>query len=257
MNLSLDGRTAIITGGSKGLGFATAHRFVASGANVAILARNPETLRAAESRLQELSSGRAKGFRCDVSIGSEVEGAYAEVMTTFGRVDILVNNAGEGRSGPVEEVTDQMWLDDMNQKLLAVVRFVRLVWPQMKDRRWGRIINVLSVSARTQQARNAPSGVMRAAGLAYTNVLSKEGAPHNILVNAILSGKIVTDQIARRHQSPADLESAILQRGGKLPLGRMGTAEEFANVACFLASEASSYVAGAAIAVDGGLSPAI
>jgi NAD(P)-dependent dehydrogenase (short-subunit alcohol dehydrogenase family) len=130
----------------------------------------------------------------------------------------------------------------------------------MKAHRWGRVINVLSINAKHQRAGGAPTTVSRAAGLALTKVLSLEGAPHNVLVNALMVGKIVSDQIVRRHEKTPDgktLEEAIAEVGRGVPLGRMGSAEEFANVACFLASDAASYVNGTAIPVDGGLAPFI
>lgn len=260
MHLDLSGRAALITGGSKGLGLATARRFLASGAQVAILARDPGRLAEAESALSADFPGRVAAVRCDVADAEAIARGYGEVMDSFGRIDILVNNAGESRSMTIEQLEDAAWAADIDQKLLAVTRLARLVWPQMRERRWGRIINVLSIAARGQRAAHAPTGVTRAAGLALTNVLSKEGAPHGILVNAILVGKIVSDQIVRRHaarQGGTTLEQMIEDEGKAIPLGRMGRPEEFANVACFLASGAASYVAGTAIAVDGAQSLAI
>jgi 3-oxoacyl-[acyl-carrier protein] reductase len=258
MEIRLDGRTAIITGGSKGLGLATAKRLAESGANVAILARGADALQAAEREIAATARGEVKGFTCDVADGKAIAGAFKAVMGRFGRVDIVINNAGESRSGTLEQVTDEMWQEDIDQKLMAAVRFCRLVWPQMKERRWGRVINVLSIASKAPVAGNAPTGVIRAAGLSLTKILSKEGAPHNILVNALLVGKIVSDQIVRRAQAGGpSLEAMIAEVGKTVPLGRMGDPGEFANVACFLASDAASYVSGVAIPVDGGLSPVI
>jgi NAD(P)-dependent dehydrogenase (short-subunit alcohol dehydrogenase family) len=260
MEVSLSGRNAIITGGSKGLGLAMARQFAASGANVAILARRRQVLDEAVAAIAEVASAKVIGLSCDVARADETAEAHERAVAAFGPIDILVNNAGESRLGRFEDITDEIWTDDIEQKLMGAIRMTRLVWPGMKARRWGRVINVLSINAKHQRAGGAPTTVSRAAGLALTKVLSLEGAPHNVLVNALMVGKIVSDQIVRRHEKNPDgktLEEAIAEVGRGVPLGRMGSAEEFANVACFLASDAASYVNGAAIPVDGGLAPFI
>ncbi|HWA48272.1 MAG TPA: SDR family oxidoreductase [Dongiaceae bacterium] len=260
MDIRLDGRAAIITGGSKGLGLAMAKRFSESGADVAILARRAPVIEEAVAEIRKTAKGRIEGFVCDVAKSADTQAAYDGVMKAFGKVDILVNNAGESRTGPFETITDEIWRDDIEQKLMGAIRMTRLVWPQMKERRWGRIINVLSINAKFSRAAGAPTTVSRAAGLALTKVLSNEGAPHNVLVNALMVGSIVSDQIVRRQKARKDgatLEQMIADVGKEVPLGRMGRAEEFANAACFLASDAASYIAGTAIPVDGGKAPFI
>jgi NAD(P)-dependent dehydrogenase (short-subunit alcohol dehydrogenase family) len=136
----------------------------------------------------------------------------------------------------------------------------RLCLPQMSQRRWGRIINVLNTGAKTPGAGSAPTTVSRAAGMALTKVLAGEGAPNNVLVNALLVGLIESDQWVRRHKSQGtnvSYDDFIKGMGTKLPLGRIGTAQEFANIACFLASDAGGYINGTAINVDGGASPVV
>ena len=260
MEVSLTGRSAVITGGSKGLGLAMATQFAASGANVAILARRPDVLDAAVEKIKAGAVGQIIGISCDVGAAGQTAAAMERIKGAFGQVDILVNNAGESRVGMFEDITDEMWHADIDQKLMGAIRMTRLVWGEMKERGWGRIINVLSINAKSQRAGGAPTTVSRAAGLALTKVLSLEGAPHNVLVNALMVGKIVSDQIARRQAKRTDgatLEEMIAEVGKDTPLGRMGRAEEFAAVACFLASDHASYVNGAAIPVDGGLAPFI
>lgn len=255
MDIRLDNRTAVITGGSKGLGRAMALRFAAAGADVAILARTRASLDEAVSEIAPVAGGRIVGISCDVMDPASIHSAYEEVMQALGKVDILVNNAGQSRLAPFETITDDMWEDDLQEKLMAAVRLTRLVWPQMKSRRWGRVINVLAINAKQSRAGGAPTTVSRAAGLALTKVLAGEGAPHNVLVNALLTGNFVTDQVVRRQKQNPDgpaLDEMIAEIGSEIPLGRMGRAEEFANVACFLASEQASFVTGTAIPVDGG-----
>jgi 3-oxoacyl-[acyl-carrier protein] reductase len=260
MEIALDGRSALITGGSKGLGLAMAERFAASGADVAILARHPETLAEAKSKIESLAKGRVAAHTCDVSKAMDIGRAYEAVMAAFGKIDILVNNAGQAQHAPSEELTDEIWRADLELKLVAQIRLCRLVFPQMKERRCGRIINVLNIGAKAPAANSAPTSVSRAAQMAYSKVLAGEGAPYGVLVNSLHVGLIVTDQIARRHRREAQnlsLEELIRKTGEGVPLGRMGRAEEFANIACFLASDAASYVTGCDINVDGGRSPVV
>jgi 3-oxoacyl-[acyl-carrier protein] reductase len=260
METRLDGRSALITGGSKGLGLAMAERFAASGADVAILARNPETLAEAKKQIAAGAKGKVAAISADVSKAADIRRAYDQIMSEFGKIDIFVNNAGQSTRGPSEEITDEMWQADLDLKLFAQIRLARLVFPQMKQRRWGRIIAVLNIGAKAPGADSAPTSVSRAAQMAFTKVLSNEGAPYNVLVNSLHVGVIVSDQIVRRHQregANASLEDFIAQAGRSVPLGRMGRGEEFANVACFLASDAASYVTGCAINVDGGRSPVV
>jgi NAD(P)-dependent dehydrogenase (short-subunit alcohol dehydrogenase family) len=260
MEVRLDGRSAVITGGSKGLGLAMAERFAASGADVAIVARTPETLSEGKQRVQANAKGKVAAVSCDVSKAADIRKAYDQIMSEFGKIDIFVNNAGQSTRGPSEEITDEMWQADLDLKLFAQIRFCRLLFPQMKQRRWGRIIAVLNIGAKAPGPNSAPTSVSRAAQMAFTKALSMEGAPHNVLVNSLHVGVIVSDQIVRRHRREAanvSLEEFIRQAGQGVPLGRMGRPEEFANIACFLASDAASYVTGCAINVDGGRSPVV
>jgi 3-oxoacyl-[acyl-carrier protein] reductase len=262
MEVRLDGRTAVITGGSKGLGLAIAEEYARSGANVAILARDQGALAEAKAKIQAgtPNGGKVAAISCDVSKAAEIRRTYDQIMSEFGKIDIYVNNAGQSTRGPSEEITDEMWQADLDLKLFAQIRFCRLLFPQMKQRRWGRIISVLNIGAKAPGADSAPTSVSRAAQMAFTKVLSQEGAPHNVLVNSLHVGVIVSDQIVRRHQregANVSLDEFIRQAGRAVPLGRMGRAEEFANIACFLASDAASYVTGCAINVDGGRSPVV
>ena len=228
-----------------------------SGADVALLARRANVLEEARDSVARTARGRIHVIPGDVSKAEDVARAYASAMDTLGRVDILVNNAGTSRTGAFPTISDEIWQADLDLKLFAAIRLARLVWPQMVERRWGRIINVLNIGAKAPRAGSAPTAVSRAAGMALTKVLAGEGAPHNILVNSLHVGLIDSDQWVRRHaQDPTQSYEAFLGRMAKdIPLGRVGTAEEFANLACFLASDLASYVTGTSINVDGNLSP--
>jgi len=259
MEIRLDGKSAIVTGGSKGLGLAIAEEYARSGADVAILARDPGALAEAKRQIAAGAPGRkVVALSCDVSKAAAIKKAYDQVMSEFGKIDIFVNNAGQSTRGPSETITDEQWQADFDLKLFAQVRFCRLVFPQMKERRWGRIISVLNIGAKAPGPDSAPTSISRAAQMAFTKVLSQEGAPYNVLANSLHVGVIVSDQIVRRHAREGaniSLEEMIAQAGRAVPLGRMGRAEEFANVATFLASDAASYVTGTSINVDGGRSP--
>jgi NAD(P)-dependent dehydrogenase (short-subunit alcohol dehydrogenase family) len=258
MEISLQGRAAIVTGASKGLGLAIADRFVQCGADVLIAARNEGPLQAARDALQQRQAGRVRAIACDVSTVDGVRSLYEDAMATFGRVDIIVNNAGASAARSFTDVSDQDWQDDLDLKLFAAIRLTRLAWPQMKERQWGRVINVLNIGAKAPGAKSVPTSVSRAAGMALTKALSAEGAPDNILVNALLVGKIESDQWVRRADARGvPLETVLREMAAGIPLGRVGRADEFASAACFLASDWASYITGTAINVDGGASPVV
>jgi 3-oxoacyl-[acyl-carrier protein] reductase len=261
MEVRLDGRTAIITGASAGLGLAMAKEFTASGANVAMLARRPDVLEHATAAVNAAAKGgKAAGFVCDVSKADDIKKTVNDVTKTFGKIDILINNAGTSRAMPSTEITDEMWHEDLELKLFAAIRLTRLVWPGMKERHWGRIINVLNLGAKAPRANGAPTAVSRAAGMALMKVLSQEGAKDGILVNGMLVGLIDSDQHVRRHAregSNTRYEEFRAKMGANVPIGRIGKAEEFAAMACFLCSDLAGFTTGAAINMDGGASPVV
>jgi 3-oxoacyl-[acyl-carrier protein] reductase len=263
MDVRMDGRTALITGSSLGLGLAMGHRFAESGANVALVGRRADVVNEAVEAVRKTAGGnggKVAGFAYDVSTAEGTKSLHADVVKALGPVDILVNNAGTSRTGKFDDITDEVWQEDLDLKLFGAIRLCRLVMPGMRERKWGRIINVLNLGAKAPRAGGAPTAVSRAAGMALTKILSGEGAPHNILVNGLLVGNIQSDQWVQRHKtdnSGKTLDEYYAELGKRIPLGRLGTAEEFANMACFLASEQGSYITGVAINVDGGMSPVV
>jgi NAD(P)-dependent dehydrogenase (short-subunit alcohol dehydrogenase family) len=258
MEISLSGRSAIVTGGSKGIGLSVATRFAQSGADVAIFARGKPSLDEAVAAIKQKTNGKVIGVQADVGQAADIQRGYDEVMKAFGKVDIVVNNAGTSRAMPFEKVTDEMLMGDIEQKLFAAVRMIRLVSPQMKQRRWGRIINVLNIGAKAPRGNSMPTSVSRAAGMAMTKALAHEFAPHNVLVNAMLVGLIEADQhVQRAKATNVPLDEYYKNAQKEIPLGRLGKPEEFANLACFLCSDAGSYITGTATNVDGGRSPVV
>ena len=258
MEISLAGRAAIVTGGSKGIGFAVAKQFAASGADVAIVAREEKALKDGVAAIRNATQTRVIGVAADVSKAADVKRAYDEVMGAFDKVDIIVNNAGTSQAASFEKLTDEILYNDLELKLFAAVRLIRLVAPQMKERRWGRIINVLNIGAKAPRPNSMPTSLSRAAGMAMTKALSHELAPHNVLVNAMHVGIIRADQhVQRAKRNNMPLDEYYKAHDKEIPLGRVGEAEEFANLACFLVSDQGSYITGTAINVDGGRSPVV
>ena len=262
MEISLKGRAALITGGSEGLGKGMAIRFAKSGADVAILARRKEALDAARAEIEAAGGGKVVALPCDLLDGAATLDAFAEAEAALGRIDILVNNAGTSRAKPFQDVTDEEWYEDLELKLMAAIRLCRAAMPGMKQRQWGRIINVLNIGAKAPRAAGSPTVVSRAAGLALTKVLAGDGAPHNVLVNALMVGLIKSGQWERAYEAADNSGSyevfvQSMADDRKIPLGRIGETEEFANIACFLASDQAGYITGTSINVDGGASPVV
>ncbi len=261
MECRMDGHTAIITGGSLGLGRAMAVEFAKSGANVAIVARRAEVLEEAKVEIKAAApDANVEAYACDMCDPAAIKSMHQSVESDLGPVDVVVNNAGTSRAMKFMDITDELWNEDLELKLMGAVRLIRLTFPGMVERRWGRIINVLNVGAKAPRPGGAPTAVSRAAGMALTKALAGEGAPHNVLVNAMLVGLIESDQHLQRHLksgSNQSLEDFYDKMGEMVPMGRVGKPEEFANMACFLASDAGSYITGTAINVDGNRSPVV
>ena len=260
MQIDLSGRKALVTGGSRGLGRAVALRLACSGAEVAILARDGDQLRHAADALAEASGRRVLPLQCDLTRPEAIESSLSSLLSAFGGVDILVNNAGTSLRRPFAELTRDALAADMQLKLFAALQIAQRLVSGMQERRWGRILNVVSIGGKAPKPASAPTTLSRSAGLTLTKTMSLELARWNILVNALCVGAIKSAQWERRHQADAPHQSydEFLEPTARtIPLGRLGEAEEFANVACFLASDAASYVTGCAINVDGGLSPVL
>ncbi len=262
MDIRLDGKAALITGGSEGLGKAMAMKFADAGADVAILARRQDVLDAARGEIDAAGPGKVVSYSCDLLDAAATGDAFAAAERDLDGIDILVNNAGTSRAGPFVDITDDDWQADFELKLFAAIRLCRLALPKMAARNWGRVINVLNIGAKAPRAGGAPTAVTRAAGLALTKVLAGEYAPHNVLVNAIMTGFIKSSQWERLYASQERevsyeefLDTMVAAR--RIPIGRIGESEEYANLACFLASDAASYVTGVAINADGGSSPVV
>jgi 3-oxoacyl-[acyl-carrier protein] reductase len=255
LDLGLSGKVAIVTGGSEGLGRACAERFAREGARVAICARRKDVLERAAGDIRAKTGGEVLAQSADVTKAAEVEAFVNATVSRFGGVDILVNNAGTSSAAGFEAVTDETWLYDLDLKLLGAIRFCRLLIPLMKARGGGRIINVTTVGGKAPQPRSLPTSVTRAAGINLTKSLAHEYAASGILVNTVCLGLVKSAQWERRARG-GDLDAFYREAARRVPIGRVGEADEFADLVAFLVSERGGYITGAAINFDGGMSAA-
>ena len=255
LDLGLVGKVAIVTGGSEGLGRATAERLAREGARVAICARRKDVLERAAGEIRGATGGEVLARATDVTRAEEVEAFVAATVAQFGGVDILVNNAGTSAAAPFEQVDDRAWQADLDLKLVAAIRFCRLVIPIMKQRGGGRIVNVTTVGGKAPAARSVPTSVTRAAGINLTKSLANEYAADRILVNTICLGLVKSAQMARR--AKGDLDAHYREMARQVPIGRIAEAAEFADLVAFLVSERASYITGTAVNFDGGRSAVV
>ncbi len=257
MDLGLTGRVALITGGSEGIGRATARALAREGARVAICARRPDVLAQAAAAIKAETGAEVLAVPGDVTRAEEIERVVTAVTRELGTITVLVNNAGTSAAAPFESVDDAAWQADLDLKLMAAVRTTRLVVPGMKAAGGGRIVNVTNIGAKQPGPSSLPTTVSRAAGIALTKAMSKDLARYNIRVNAVCIGLIKSAQIermARRRFPDLPLEQAWARMAEGIPLGRVGEAEEAADVITFLLSDRASYVTGTAVNIDGGTS---
>jgi NAD(P)-dependent dehydrogenase (short-subunit alcohol dehydrogenase family) len=263
MDLGLEGKTALVTGGSDGIGKAAAGRLVQEGARVAICARRADVLEAAAAELRDSTGGHVMAVRADLTDPAQIQSMFDTVIGTFGRIDILVNNAGTSMAGHFGGVTDETWTADLSLKVFGAIRCSRLAIPHMQAQGWGRIINITTPGGKAPAAESVPTSVSRAAGIALTKEMSLDYARDNILVNTVCIGLIESGQHRRRWEaqradgSDATLEEWYADMGKGVPLGRVGKAEEAADLIAFLASERASYITGTAVNMDGGSSAVV
>ncbi|HVQ74824.1 MAG TPA: SDR family oxidoreductase [Candidatus Binatia bacterium] len=255
LDLGLTGKVAIISGGSEGLGRATAEKLAGEGVRVAICARRKEPLERAAEEVRRATGGEVLAQVADVTSAEEVEAFVTAVVARFGGIDILVNNAGTSAAAAFEAVDDAAWHVDFELKVMAAVRFCRLVIPHMKKRGGGRIVNVTTVGGKAPAARALPTSVTRAAGINLTKSLANEYAADRILVNTVCLGLAKSAQLARR--AKGDLDAFWAEVAKRVPVGRIGEAQEFADLVAFLVSARAAYITGTAVNFDGGMSAVV
>lgn len=245
---SLNQRVAVVTGGSKGLGKAMAEGFVEAGASVAIVSRHGDEAAAVAAELAKASGQACKGYACDVIDAEQVTALVDAIMADFGRIDILVNNAGINIRGPIDELSVEEFLQVQATNVTGPWLLCRAVAPHMKAQRYGRVINLGSILSVIAIAERTPYATSKGAILQMTKALALEWAPYGITVNAMLPGPFGTEMNQSLLEDPVKYQAFV----SSIPLGRWGELDEIKGLALFLASDASSFVTGAGLTIDGG-----
>ena len=244
----LDGRVALVTGGSRGLGLVMAQALAEAGADVVVTSRKKENADASAAAIAQATGRRALGIAIDVTDASRIDSMVQTTLETFGRIDILVNNAGINIRKPIEEFDETSWDQVQTTNLKAPFLCCRAVGRHMKEQRSGRIINIASMLGLTGLPERSAYCSSKAGLIQLTKVLALEWAPHNVTVNALCPGPFATDLNLPVINNPQANQYFL----NHIPLGRWGRPEELKGVITFLASDASSFMTGAALAFDGG-----
>jgi 3-oxoacyl-[acyl-carrier protein] reductase len=256
MDLQLKGKTALVLGGSKGLGRGVADALAAEGVAVAIVARGQEAIDHAVSEITS-RGGKAIGFAADVADWQSLEAAANGARQQLGAIDILLNNSGGPPPSGVAGVSAKVWEDQFNAMVLPLFRLTDLLLGDMRTRKWGRVINIASTSVVEPIMTIGVSNTLRSAIIGWAKTLATEVARDGITVNTLLPGAIRTDRIMHLSAAAAErqkisVEEAIQRNAQAIPVGRIGTPEEFGAVAAFIASPLAAYITGSMIRVDGG-----
>ncbi len=257
MDLGIGGKVALVTASSRGLGRAVAEELAAEGAVLVLCARSEPSLQATAAHIRDTIGATVVAVAADVSDPAAIDRVWQRARDEFGRVDILVTNAGGPPAGPFESHPPSAWSDALRLNFESVVNMTRAVLPGMKERRWGRIINVTSIAVKQPVDNLILSNSVRAAVTGFARTLANEVASYGVTVNNVMPGYTLTDRIAdlastNAKQRGVTADSIIATWENQIPAGRLGTPAEFAAMVTFLASERASYTTGASIPVDGG-----
>jgi 3-oxoacyl-[acyl-carrier protein] reductase len=257
MDLGLKGKVALVAAASRGLGRAVAQDLAAEGASLVLCARGTEALNETCAHIEQTTGASVVGVIADVSLPEDVSRTVHSGLDRFGRIDILVTNAGGPPAGQFENLTREQWEAATRLTLYSALELTRHVLPGMKERRWGRILNITSIAVKQPVENLMLSNSLRAAVTGFARTLANEVATYGITVNNILPGYTRTERVEelarmmaeKQGISPADFTA---RWEGEIPMRRLGEPREFAALAAFLVSERASYITGTSIPVDGG-----
>jgi len=261
MNLGLESKVALVLASSKGLGFACAKGLYEEGAHVVICSRSNENLNHAKKQIESsqslISDNKVVSVVADLMYEDQIKNIVEKTLGEFGRIDILVHNAGGPPSAPISKITQENWSNSIDLNLRSFIRICDLIVPIMQKQKSGRILAITSVSVKQPLNNLVLSNTTRLGIVGYAKTLANEYAKNNILVNVVCPGPNLTDRmkeiISKMAQDSGKAEDEVKNAWTEqIPLGRMGTPEEFANLVVFLASEKASYITGTVIQVDGG-----
>jgi 3-oxoacyl-[acyl-carrier protein] reductase len=257
MDLGLKGKVALVAASSRGLGRAVAGELAREGMSLILCARGADALRETAESIRAGTGARVVDVAADVSDAAGRARVMAAVAEHFGRVDVLVNNSGGPPAGPFETHTPDVWSEAIRQNLDSVVELTRAVLPGMKERRWGRIINVTSIAVKQPVDNLILSNAVRAAVTGFARTLANEVASFGVTVNCVMPGYTRTQRVvdlatrnAAQRGTSVEAEQRVWET--QIPMGRLGEPAEFGAMVAFLASERASYTTGASIPVDGG-----
>ncbi len=262
MDLNLADKIAIVTGGNRGLGAASARMLASEGAHLLLTARDLETLNQTADEISSQYRVDVVTYSADLTGISAAEKIVAAALERFGRIDILINSAGASQGGVFWDIPDEVWQDSLNLKFMATIRMLRAVLPVMRENGYGRIVSVVGNTGKQPSSRLLPGAAANAALLAVTKGLADEVAAQGIVVNAINPGPtrterwntLMTNLAASAGKPVSEIEAGFLE---KIPMDRLGEPEEIARIIAFLASDAAANMTGTSITADGGWTQAL
>jgi Dehydrogenases with different specificities (related to short-chain alcohol dehydrogenases) len=257
MDLSIKGKNAIVCASSQGLGKSAAVDLAKEGVNLAICSRNKDKINLVKEEIEQTSDVKVVAIEADLSSEKDISALFQKAKKELKAIDILINNNGGPPPSTFEELTDEDWQKTFNSTMMSAIRLSKLVLPDMKKNKWGRIINISSVSVKTPVNGLFLSNSIRMGVLGWAKALSDEVAPHGITVNSVCPGTTKTERIdqilnAQSESSGKDKSEIEEIMANSIPMLRIGEASDLSALIAFLASEKASYMTGLAVQVDGG-----